>query len=87
VPARRVHPCHQHPDLLLCPGQPLAARLEREHQRLLRQYFPKSPDLSVHSAEDLAVAAELNNSPRKTSAGKRPPTLGSSQQSHDLVLR
>jgi IS30 family transposase len=34
---------------------------------LLRQYFPKSSDLSVHTAEDLtAVAAELNNRPRKT---------------------
>jgi IS30 family transposase len=33
---------------------------------LLRQYFPKGTDLSVHSAEYLAeVAAELNNRPRK----------------------
>jgi IS30 family transposase len=34
---------------------------------LLRQYFPKGSDLSVHSAEDLAaVAAQLNRRPRKT---------------------
>jgi IS30 family transposase len=34
---------------------------------LLRQYFPKGSDLSVHTAEELAaVAAQLNRRPRKT---------------------
>ena len=34
---------------------------------LLRQYFPKGTDLSLHSPQDLqAVADELNERPRKT---------------------
>jgi IS30 family transposase len=39
---------------------------------LLRQYFPKGTDLSVHSADEItAVAAALNARPRKHWDGKR----------------
>jgi len=40
---------------------------------LLRQYFPKGTDLSIHSAEEVAaVAAALNSRPRRTLDWKTP---------------
>ena len=40
---------------------------------LLRQYFPKSTDLSIYSREHLdEVAAELNGRPRKTLEWRTP---------------
>ena len=39
---------------------------------LLRQYFPKGTDLSMHSADDIAaVAAALNTRPERRLLGKR----------------
>lgn len=49
---------------------------------LLRQYFPKGTDLSVHTAAHLAaVAAELNGRPRKTLGWRSP-----SQALNDLLV-
>ncbi len=43
---------------------------------LLRDYFPKGTDLSVHTAEDIArIAAEVNDRPRKTLGWRRPADL------------
>jgi IS30 family transposase len=40
---------------------------------LLRDYFPKGTDLSVHAPADIArVAAEVNDRPRKTLGWQRP---------------
>src|SRR5204863_484405 len=40
---------------------------------LLRQYFPKGTDLSMHSADEIAaVTAALNSRPRKTLAWRTP---------------
>jgi IS30 family transposase len=43
---------------------------------LLRQYFPKGTDLSVHSAEELIrVQDRINNRPRKTLGWLTPAEL------------
>jgi transposase, IS30 family len=43
---------------------------------LLRDYFPKGTELSIHTAEDLLrIATEINERPRKTLGWQRPDAL------------
>jgi IS30 family transposase len=65
------------------PHSPWQRAVNENTNGLLRQYFPKSTDLSIHSREDLAwVAQQFNDRPRKRLGYARP-----SEVINELLLR
>lgn len=76
--------CHHHlitaatqmPVYFCRPGKPWQRPSNENTNGLLRNYFPKSSDLRVHTPADLArVADELNRRPRKTLQWQTPNAL------------
>ena len=70
-------------DIFFCdPHAPWQRATNENTNGLLRQYFPKGTDLTLHSAQDLDwVAAELNDRPRKRLRFRKPV-----EQIADLLL-
>jgi IS30 family transposase len=64
-------------DIYFCdPHSPWQRGVNENTNGLLRQYFPKSSDLSIHSHDDLErAAAELNDRPRKRLGFRKPIEL------------
>ena len=64
-------------DVFFCDAHSPWQRGSNENMNgLLRDYFPKGTDLSVHTVGDVVrVAAEVNDRPRKTVGWQRPADL------------
>ena len=66
----------------------MAATFQRNANGLLRQYFPKGTDLSVHTPADLRrVEKELNDRPRKSLNHRSPSEVFNEMKAHLDPLR